>query len=158
MPHALMVPLVFLMTSSAPREQCEDLLNEVLPLAEKHLNEHREFYPFGATRSPTGQVTLVMASDGSEHPLSAPLMTLLRDGFRLSAAKREVVATALVYDVGTIPPGSTQKTDAVAIKLDHRDHYSVVVLVPYAIVNGKVRFATAFTNAGKNLIFPSDGG
>ncbi len=142
-----------------PREQCEELLQAVMPLADKHLREHGEFYPFGATRSATGKITLVMASkDGSEHPLSAPIITLLRDGFRREAAAQKIVATALVYDVRIVPPGSTQKTDAVAIELDHRDHFSGVMFVPYTIVNGNLRIAAPFASAGKNLIFPTDGG
>src|SRR5262245_5639067 len=36
------------------KEDCEDLMNAVLPFAREMLSKHREFYPFGAAMSPSG--------------------------------------------------------------------------------------------------------
>ena len=48
------------------------------------------------------------------------------------AESGEYRATALVYDVLTTPPGKENKPDAIAVALDHRDDYSVVVYFPYS--------------------------
>jgi hypothetical protein len=40
-----------------PREECEDLMNAVLPFAKQMLSQHREFFPFGGTMSPSGEIT-----------------------------------------------------------------------------------------------------
>lgn len=136
-----------------PKEQCEVMLGTVLQLAEKLLKKHGEFYPFGATMKPDGEIALTAAYDGTDDPPSAQLIELLHDGFRLGAEKGAHIATALAYDVRVVPPGTTEKTDAVSVELDHRDHYSVVVFVPYKIVNGDVEFAAAFANAGKHQVY-----
>lgn len=38
-----------------------------------------------------------------------------------------------MYDVLTVPPGATEKTDAIAVRLDHEARCSVVVMIPYLI-------------------------
>src|SRR5438034_1717468 len=52
------------------KSQCEELLNVVLPFAEKMLAAHGEFYPFGASMTLDGQIVQVAAYDGREHPPS----------------------------------------------------------------------------------------
>lgn len=137
----------------SPKEQCETLLDSVLPFAEKMLKEHGEFYPFGATLKRDGTQALAAADNGTDKPASQPLIDLLKSGFRAAAVKGDIVASALAYDVRVTPPGSSTKTDAVAVELDHRDGYSVVVFFPYTVKSGSVVFGDAFANAGANSIF-----
>lgn len=143
---------------STPKSRCEELLNAVLPFARKMLSEHGESFPFGASMKPDGEITQAGAYDGREHPPSQPLIDLLRQGFRADARNGAIIASATVYDVRTIPPGATSKTDAVAVELDHRDNYSVVVLFPYALSARTVQFAPAFAHEGKFEIFCQHGG
>lgn len=140
-----------------PKEQCEELLNAVLPFAEKMLREHGEFFPFGASMKPNGDIALVGAYEGSEQPPSQPLIDLLHQGFREDATKGAIRASATVYDVRVVPPGTSVKTDAVAIELDHRDNYSTVVYFPYTINAGKVEFQDAFASKGAFAIFSRNG-
>src|SRR5262245_60505897 len=136
-----------------PKVQCEELVNVALPFAEKMLAAHREFYPFGASMKPDGEISHVAAYDGREHPPSQPLIVQLREAFTSDAKAGSIIASAIAYDVRTIPPGSSTKTDAVAIELDHRDNYSVIVFFPYTIRDGTVHFGDAFANKGEFLIF-----
>jgi len=136
-----------------PKAQCEELLNAVLPVAKKFLAAHGEFYPFGASMKPDGQIVQTAAYDGREHPPSEPLIDLLRQSFRAQGKDGAIIASATVYDVRTIPPGATDKTDAVAVELDHRDSYSVTVLFPYTIMAGTVQFGPAFAHKGTFAIF-----
>jgi hypothetical protein len=136
-----------------PKSQCEELLNIVLPMATKLLAVHKEFYPFGASMKPSGEITQTMGYDGREHPPSQPLIDLLRDGFAADAKARAIIASAIVYDVRTIPPGSNEKVDAVAIELDHWDNYSVVVLFPYTLEADAVNLKEPFAHKGEFLIF-----
>ena len=142
---------------ATPKSDCEDLLNTVLPMAEKLLAAHGEFYPFGASMKPGPEIALTAAYDGRERPPSQPLIDLLHDGFHQEAVEGTIVASATVYDVRIARPGSTSKTDAVAIELDHRDNYSTVVFFPYAIRAGKVEFEEPFANKGEFGIFKRDG-
>jgi len=159
--RALIILAMTCLTGAAkvqtPREQCERLLDSILPLAEKMLKEHGEFYPFGATLKSDGTEAMVAASDDKDRPPSQPLIDLLRSGFKSAAAKRDVIATALAYDVRVTAPGSRSKTDAVAVELDHRDGYSVIVYFPYVLKSGAVSFGQAFANAGAKSIFPVGG-
>jgi hypothetical protein len=138
---------------STPQEQCEQLLNAVLPLAEKLLVEHGEFYPFGASLKANDTVAMVSAYDGDDKPESQPLIELLRYGLKTSAGKGEIIASAVAYDVRVTPPGSGNKTDAVAVELEHKDDYAVVVYFPYQIKNKVVAFGEAFANRGSRQVF-----
>ena len=53
-----------------------------------------------------------------------------------------------MYDVRAVLPDTGVKSDAVAIALDHRDNYSVVVMIPYTLQNRNVRFGSTFAQKG----------
>lgn len=57
------------------------------------------------------------------------------------------------YDVRVVLPSTGQKSDAVAVALDHRDNYSVVVYFPYQIKGGKVAFGDLFAVKGEASVF-----
>lgn len=136
-----------------PKSQCEQLMNSALPFAEKMLTEHGEFYPYGETMRADGTIVSVAGYDGRERPPSQPIIDLLRQVFHSEAAKGTIIASALVYDVRTVPPGGSEKTDAIAVELDHRDNYSVVVYFPYSVAGGKLQIASPFATKGVGHVF-----
>src|SRR5580692_6830950 len=81
------------------KSECEVLLNEAMPFAEKMLREHGEFYPYGYEMNPAGNIKLVAGYTGTEHPKSQTIINLLVEGFKQDAAANKVKATALVYDM-----------------------------------------------------------
>jgi hypothetical protein len=109
------------------KEECEALMNSAVPFADQMLRQHREFYPYGEA----------MAADGQE-----------------GARTGEYKATALVVDIRVVPPGKDAKQDAIAVRLDHRDGYSVVVVFPYSIGSeGEVTIEAPFAVNGEQRIF-----
>jgi hypothetical protein len=140
-------------SASLAKEESETLMNAVLPMAEKLLEQHGEFFPFGAAMKPSGEIVDVAGYDGREHPPSADIIKLLESAFAKAAAAKQYKATALVYDVKVTPPSSNKKSDAIAVALDHVDKYSVVVFFPYELVNGKLHMGTVFSQKGADLIF-----
>jgi hypothetical protein len=53
----------------------ENLMNAMLPLAEKMLRQYGEFYPFGGYMKPDGTIFEVGADDaGSDNPKSSDLL------------------------------------------------------------------------------------
>ena len=42
-----------------PKEECEELLNALLPFAANQLKKHGEFYPFGAVLTNDGEISLL---------------------------------------------------------------------------------------------------
>jgi hypothetical protein len=138
---------------ASPKSECEDLMDEALPLAERMLREHGEFYPYGLTLDMTGKVAHLGATDGTERPASAPLIKLLTAQFEDGAKAGKYRATALVYDVRVLDPSKGAKSDAIAVALDHRESYSVVVFVPYTIQAGKYRPGKIFAQKGEGHVF-----
>ena len=50
-------------------------------------------------------------------------------------------------------PSSGKKSDAIAVSLNHRDNYSVVVLFAYSIEDGKYVPGEVFAQQGENDVF-----
>ncbi|WP_315837353.1 hypothetical protein [Bradyrhizobium prioriisuperbiae] len=137
------------------KADCQSLMNSVLPFAEQTLSRHGEFLPFGGAKTIDGEfISIADADDGQEHPPSGDLIRLIKDGLREAAGKGEVRATALVYDVRTIVPSTGEPSDAIAVSMNHRDGYSVTVMVPYKIGNGTIEFGQAYAQTGEADIFP----
>src|SRR5207244_9495024 len=118
------------------------------------LANHGEFYPFGATMTPTGEIKQTAAYTGEEHPASQELIELLVEAFRAQAAKNEVRAVGLCLDVRTIAPGQTEKTDAICARLRHADGESVDVFLPYQKDDSaEIIYSELFATQGERDIF-----
>jgi hypothetical protein len=138
-----------------PKVDCEVLMNSVIPFAEQILSSHGEFLPFGGAMRSSGELVSVAGYDGDEHPQSSDVIRLIKGGFIEAARQGQLKATALVYDVRTVVPSTGTKSDAIAVSLNHRDNYSIVVIFPYKIDNGKLTVGDAFAQKGEADIFKS---
>ena len=140
---------------SDPKADCEALMNSLLPVAEQMLTSHGRFFPFGGAMRADGQLVSIAGYDGDERPQSIDVITLMKDAFVAAARKGEYRATAIVYDVKVKSPSTEEKSDAVAVSLNHRDNYSVVILFPYKLEGGKLIVGTVFAQEGEADIFPA---
>jgi len=142
--------------TSTQKLELEKLLDAALPFAKQMLTNHGEFFPYGATMDPKGKITNVGGYTGEEHPKSTEVIDLLKAAYRRDGETDKIMACALVYDIRTIPPGQAEKTDAVAVDLDHRDGMSVIMIHPYKIrADKKIEFGKTFAMKGKSEIFKS---
>ena len=136
------------------KHDLEQLLSAAVLFAEQMLTKHGEFFPYGSSMNSDGKISAVGGYTGSEHPKSTEVIDLLRAGFRREAEAGKIRACALVYDIRTVPPGKTEKTDAIAVELDHRGGMSVVVVYPYAISAGKrAMLGESYAAKGEGKIF-----
>jgi hypothetical protein len=140
-------------SSGSAKGECEEIMNALIPFAQQMLEKYGEFFPFGGTMNSNGEIAQTAGYDGRERPPSADIINLLNDGFRSGARSGQYKATALVYDVRVVLPSTGQTSDAVAVALDHRDNYSVVVYFPYQIKDGKVAFGDLFAVKGEASVF-----
>ena len=138
-----------------PVADCEALINSVLPFAEQMLTTYGEFIPFGGAMRPNGQIVSIAGYDGKEHPRSVDVIALMKEGFVAAARKGEYMATAIVYDVRVKLHSTEEKSDAIAVSLNHRDDYSIIILFPYKIDSGKLFLGTALAQKGDADIFPA---
>ena len=134
------------------KDESQELMDATLPLAEKLLTEHGEFFPYGGAMTPEGKIVSVAAYDGDEQPPSAEVIDMLQKAFQTAAKNKEYKATALVYDVRVQLPNG-EPSDAIAIALDHESGYSVVVLLPYAINGGQIQYGEISAQAGEGNVF-----
>jgi hypothetical protein len=132
----------------------EKLLDALLPFAEKMLQEHREFFPFGGSMASDGTITHEGASNGTEQPPSQELIDLLKQAHQRNASTGNLRACASVYDIRTIPPGRAEKQDAIAAAIDHVSGYSAIVIFPYSFDNSQtLRVERPFAVEGAHDIF-----
>jgi hypothetical protein len=122
--------------------ELDALFNTLLPVAQRLLRELGEFLPFGAIMSSSGEIRHVGGKiEGDEYPTSQPLLDLLTEAFKKQAAKGELRAAGICYDVLTVPPGEDQKRDAICCGLEHYSGETVNVFVPYVkAADGDVQY------------------
>jgi hypothetical protein len=135
------------------KAESQQLMDAVLPLAEQLLSQHGEFFPYGGAMTPSGEIVSIAAYDGNEHPPSSEVISMLQKAFISAAQSGEYKATAVVYDVRVALPESGEKSDAIAIALDHESGYSVVVFLPYQLTEQELRFGNIFAQAGETGVF-----
>jgi len=134
------------------KAESQELMDAVLPIAEKLLTEHGEFFPYGGAMTPEGQIVDVAAYDGNERPPSSEVINMLQKAFQTAAKNKDYKATALVYDV-RVQLANGEPSDAIAIALDHESGYSVVVLLPYTLNGGQLQYGEISAQAGEGNIF-----
>src|SRR3954447_24475506 len=112
------------------------------------LKRYGEFYPFARVLTAEGEIAAVAAYTGDEHPPSQVVIDELVAALRGEAGEGRLRATGICFDARVLPPGGIDKTDAVAVRLEHVDGEAVQVFLPYRkkpfrrIVCGEL-FATA---------------
>lgn len=142
-------------TSQNQKQECEQLMNAVLPFAERMLSKEGEFFPYGGALKSTGEIANIAGYDGREHPPSTDLIELLKQGFIAGANSGEYRATALVFDVRVVVPSTGEKSDAIAVSLNHKGNYSVIVYYPYELKEGVLKYGEVFAQKGEYDIFPT---
>lgn len=136
------------------KQECEKLMNSLLPTARSMLSKYREFYPYGGYIELDGQIRHVGVKDETtEYPQSEDMIDALEKLFLEKVRARECRATAIVCDVRVKDPGGNRKFDAIQVRLDHVDGYSTEVFFPYQIVEDEVRYGETFAHKGKGEIF-----
>jgi hypothetical protein len=133
------------------KQECERLMNALLPLAEKMLMQYGEFYPYGGYVAADGTITDIGGSIlETDHPASRDLINLLRTSLRQIAIAKQCRAAAIIFDVTVPLPGCDAKSNAIQVCLDHVHGYSAEVFFPYAISRTGVLYGERFAQPGKH--------
>jgi hypothetical protein len=138
---------------NSPKTESEALLNAALPIAERMLAEHGEFFPYAQAMDESGNFVAIGASDGRKHPPSTDVIEILKHGLRAGATSGKYKATAIVYDARITLPNSGAKSDAIAVSLNHKANYAVLVLFPYRMEGKKVVMGDALAQQEENYSF-----
>ena len=136
-----------------PKEQCEILLDRLLPFAEEQMKKYREFYPFAAVLLTDGSLELTGSYDGNEHPESKDVLEALKQIHRRLAFEDKIKASGIVWNA-SVASADGAPSDAIIVSLEHKDNYSVIVGEPYKIgFFKKVTFGNLFAMEGTHDIF-----
>lgn len=136
-----------------PKEQCEVLLDTLLPFAEDQMKKHREFYPFAAVMHTDDSLELTGSYDGNEHPESKDVLEALKQIHKQLASDGKIKASGIVWNA-SVASADGKPSDAIIVSLEHKDNYSVIVGEPYKIgLFKKVTFGQLFAMEGKQDIF-----
>ena len=136
------------------KEDAQSLVDELMPFAKQMLTTHGEFMPYGGHMKLNGEIVHEGATTGEERSRSQPLIDILRSSHSEAARDGRIRAACIVYDILIAPPEQSQKVDAIAFEIDHREEYSAVLFYPYALSGDEVVFVqAAFGGRGQNAIF-----
>jgi hypothetical protein len=135
-----------------PRQEIEQLLRYLLPVAEEQLNREGEFVPYAATLDTAGEVNAVQAADGDEPDVSELLLALHTE-LRQQAAEGAIRASGIAADVTLTDPDSGEVTDAVQLELDHAEADAIDVYVPYTSGAEGIEFGELVATSGQAPVF-----
>lgn len=138
------------------KTECQRLMNALVPFAEGRLRQQGEFYPYGGGLTAEGRIVNIGDPGGAEEPPSAEEVQDLEKSMAAGARAGSYIATGMVYSVRITLPGSGEESDAIAVALDHRNDYSVVILLPYRLQDGEVTFGETIAQKGAGRVFGPD--
>ena len=135
------------------KEQCEKLMEVLLPFAENQLKRYREFYPVAAVMMADGSIDLTDCYDGNEYPDTQAILEALKQIHRKLAQEEKILASGIVWNA-SLGSADGKPTDAIVISLEHKEGYSAVVGEPYKIgFLKKVTLGNLIAMEGKHEIF-----
>jgi|KBSMisStandDraft_5_1062788.scaffolds.fasta_scaffold1231543_1 hypothetical protein len=121
------------------------LFDSLLQFTKKFLSEHGGFNPWAATMSSTGEIQWVGADNGEEFPDAQALIDLLTETFQRQSRSGVLRAIGICYDSRVIPPGESDKSDAICCSLEHISGEALDVFVPYTKADDGIQYAEIFT-------------
>ena len=139
-------------------EDLNKLLNALVPFAQEMLAKHGEFLPFGGYMDIGGGIAHVGGWTGDEQPRSQEVIGVMVKGLHQQAERQEIRAAAICLDVRTTPPGHSEKTDAISVRLEHANGEAVDVFLPYSKApSGEYEYGELFATRGEQYIFRPPG-
>jgi hypothetical protein len=137
-----------------PKDEIQELLNFLLPHAERMLTEQGEFYPYAVALDTDGELASVRPDvEDDEHPEVTDLLVALHQGLRERAAEGAIRASGIAADVTLTDPDSGETTDAVQLELDHAEAEAVDIYVPYESAGDRIKFGELVAAEGQQPVF-----
>ena len=137
------------------RTDFNELVQPILGLAERMLEETGEFQPFGARLAAGGQMALIDVAPSLDEPSNPLIGDALYATFRVEAKAGTIRACAVCWDALVPRQEGGGLMDAIAIGLEHRDGDPTIVLCGYQreLATGDYRFEDPFIAAGRRHVF-----
>jgi hypothetical protein len=147
--------------SSMAHPDLDTLLNPLLSFAQQMLAKQGTFLPFGVSMRSDGEIAMAAGYIGDSRPEPVAIIDLLVQGFQQEAATGAIRAAGICIDMRIVPPGGTDKTDAICAQLEHAEGNCVDVYLPYKKRwLGRFKFGQIFAVSRDQRVFatrPSEG-
>ena len=134
------------------QEAARSLLTFVLDFCRDQIATKGGFSPTSFSLDSTGsiQVGSALGKDATES------LELLMAGLREAAAAGEITASALCSDIRCLPPGASEKVDAIRVTFEHAAGMSADVIQPYEPDDDDVRFGAIIAQHTDPEVFAAD--
>jgi hypothetical protein len=131
------------------------LIDQSFPFVEDLLKKYGEYYPFSFALNKDNTVVAVGRHDGDENPDSQVVIKGLKEILKLETKKNKINGIEIFYDIKTTDPKTNQKTDAVAVFVEHKDGQGAYTFYyPYKLTDKKeLTFGDSFGGAATREIF-----
>jgi hypothetical protein len=123
----------------------EALFDSLLQFTKELLSKQVGFNPWAATMSSTGAIQWVGADNGEEFPEAQALIDLLNETFQRQSTPGVLRAIGICYDARVVPPGQSDKSDAICCSLEHISGEALDIFVPYTKAADGIHYAEMFT-------------
>lgn len=120
---------------SSPKAQSEVLMNDLVDFAEKMLNSHGEFHPFGGYLDAQEEVVHVGLSPDSHWASDQLRADALAESFRLLVGENRPIAFGIVTNVSFNDDAGA--SDAIRVFLEHVSGYCADIFFHYTLAEGR---------------------
>ena len=135
-----------------PQYECEDIMEELLATVEQTLIKKRDFQPIGAVKKQEGTIVLTSVNEEGPSDKHSVIGALVR-AYRQMAHRGEIKACGIAWKTA-ITGADGKKKDVIAISLEHRCGYSVIVGEPYKLtLFRKLKKEEIFSQEGRHDVF-----
>ncbi len=134
--------------------ELEQLLNAVIPLAQRMLARHGQFYPFAAAVKQDGKLTFIPNSRELRQKPPQSLADNLREQLIMGASNGEYRATGLCQDVRVNLSSEMGRSEAVLISVEHLNGRAMDIFLPYAADHeGEITYGEVFASQADPVVF-----
>lgn len=136
-----------------PKEEVEVVLNAIIPFAEEQLKKNKTFYPFGMVMLNDGSVAQTICEFEVDHPQSMDVINRIKEIHSNDAKNNIIKISGICWD-SKIELANGKKTDAMCVRLEHIDNYSIELYKPYSFsLFGKLQTSDILAQKGNREIF-----
>jgi hypothetical protein len=136
------------------RTVLEDLMKRIVPIAERLLEQHGTFVPFGGALDREDKVDLAGGKSEDSYGSSREILETVIGQLKTYADDGSHTAVAMVLDVRVTPPGKKEETDAIRAVLEHETGLNMEAFIPYAKnPEGEIEYDEMFVFPGKAKFF-----
>ena len=135
------------------REDLNQLLDALIPFAQKLLSQQGQFLPFAAAINAAGGIRFLGGQAGGDNASPKEIQDHLLGELQQGARKGAFRAAGLCSDMH-VRRGEDAATSVIGISLEHSDGTSIDVFLPYTWHgDGRVEYGERFASARELCIF-----